>query len=326
MSFKKELYEYAEMELNELTDLCENIDKHYYIGKKFNKEKNKWRTFTKPDESLTKASKNILKNLFLQYVNEIKETKSWFVNSPRENAKKHISKNYNHIINLDITNYYPSTRIVDIAYALCVDLKIDVDSVFKLLKILVPTGDALSLGIPTSTAVALITHKKLFEEIDELAKKNNLFFTAYADDLTFSSKKPIPTSLCKKVSKILAKHNLKINPKKVRRFTRKSAWVNGIEVSKGKNMNCHWKYDKEIVEQLEKLQELGIHELEVLLGKIAYVQSIVPKRYKVSKKQVAERLKYLKELEKEKNNEVQKVDMQTKTNNMDWYIPKQIFR
>ena len=261
----------------------------------------------------------------LQHINEIKEKHSWYVKSPTENAQKHINRNYNYVLNLDITNYYPSTRFVDIAYTLCVDLKFNPECAFKFLKLIVPTKDTLSLGLPTSTAVALITHKKLFEEIDCIAKRRNLIFTAYADDLAFSSKKPIPSEFCKEVSRILDKHKLKINPKKIRRFTRKSAWINGIVISKSRKMNCHWKYDKEIVEQLKKLQELEIHELEVLHGKIAYVQSIVPKRFKASKLKVLERLNYLRELKIEKRKKEQKAKTQVKTN-MDWYIPKQIFK
>jgi retron-type reverse transcriptase len=104
----------------------------------------------------------------------------------KDNAKVHLNKEW--VINIDLKDFFPSITekmISDhfFAHPIFQDLQKEKD---KLLKIICYKG-ALPQGSPCSPAVAnMITGIILDPLIVEYAGINNLAYTRYADDLTFS--------------------------------------------------------------------------------------------------------------------------------------------
>lgn len=81
-------------------------------------------------------------------------------------------------------------------------------------------------GIPTSTLIANLVFKPVGLEIDQLAKKNNIKFSMFVDDITLSSKwdfkKLIPDFLS-----IIKKHGFKICHKKTH-YQTKNPIITGV--------------------------------------------------------------------------------------------------
>ncbi len=72
-------------------------------------------------------------------------------------------------------------------------------------------------GSPLSPLLSLHAAKPMFDNLESLAKKNNLIFTCYIDDLTFSGS-TIPRSLNKQILHIIKQYGYNLSNKKTRLF------------------------------------------------------------------------------------------------------------
>ena len=94
-------------------------------------------------------------------------------------------------------------------------------------------------GFPTSTLISFFAYKKMFNKLNDLARKNNLKFSTYVDDLTFSSFKPINNSdkLIEEISSILSEYHHSLKKEKVKYLSVKDGkipTITGIWVNKYK--------------------------------------------------------------------------------------------
>ncbi len=69
-------------------------------------------------------------------------------------------------------------------------------------------------GAPTSSILAFLAHKELFDEIATYMAKRDITFTLYVDDITLSAKHGITGEEILFIKSILKRHNLEIKPKK----------------------------------------------------------------------------------------------------------------
>ena len=128
------------------------------------------------------------------------------------NAKIHLGSRF--ILNVDVQDFFPSIsfdQVTNEFLALGYRLGLSRD-----LAKLTTLNGRLPQGAPTSPALANLILRRVDGELSELATRNSLRFSRYADDITFSSQVRIPQAIVSEVSSILASVGLQLNPSKTR--------------------------------------------------------------------------------------------------------------
>ncbi len=130
---------------------------------------------------------------------------------------------------LDIEKFFPSTSELTIRrffknHSLFKN-KLSDKEIDLLIDLTCREGHLLT-GSPSSPALSFWANYKMFKELSELAKSENLLFTVYVDDLTFSGDK-IPNGFKWKVHNILKRHNYNCNLNK----TEQSTQIKGINIT-----------------------------------------------------------------------------------------------
>src|SRR5690554_6602862 len=183
--------------LNALTyyanpDFCKNRYSQFSIGKKTGGE----RIINAP----VKGLKSILQvlNLVLQSIAESHKAATGFVlnKSIVDNAQKHVNKHY--VLNLDLKDFFHSFDRNRVKMGFMYEpfnLRGDKEPLAFLLACLCThpfeingeTKIVLPQGSPTSPTLTNILCSKLDIRLSGLAKRFNLTYSRYADDITFSS-------------------------------------------------------------------------------------------------------------------------------------------
>ena len=266
--------------LKSLIDNTEGMYHTFYISKKSGGK----REIDTPNENLMFAQKKI-KELILDNIN-IHESAYGFTKNKNimDNAQVHLNQEM--VLNIDLENFFPSItgkRIYYVFHDLC---KYD-KKVASCLTKLVTLNDKLPQGAPTSPVLSNIVSYMLDIRLYNLAKKLEINYTRYADDITFSGgKNKVNNSLLKIVTKIIKENEFNLNENKTR-FAGKGAKqeVTGLIVNNEK-INVPRGYIKEIRKELYYIKKFGIKEhrkyvgfknksyREHLLGKILYVRSV----------------------------------------------------
>lgn len=208
---------------------------NYFINPQRNKKS--YKEFRIPKKSggfrVISAPKNLLKS-FLTYTNRILQA---FYEAPDyvtgfvpeksvvDNAERHIGMNY--VFNTDLKDFFPSISksrvwatlkhppfnfndtIADaIAGLCCTDIIVDGEM-----------RRALPQGSPCSPILTNIVCRNLDRKLYKLAKKYNLRYSRYADDITFSSNRNVfhkDGDFQKELVDIITGQNFSINEKKTR--------------------------------------------------------------------------------------------------------------
>ncbi|MGB6211538.1 reverse transcriptase family protein [Pseudomonas mandelii] len=132
--------------------------------------------------------------------------------SYRSNAKVHESSRT--VATFDLKNFYGSTSSFMVREFFTKQLNC-VGDVAGMLTALTTFHNCLPTGSPLSPLLALYTAKPMFDALELLAKKYNLKFTCYVDDLTFSGD-ALPPSLARDVKSIVVRHGYKLSEAKTR--------------------------------------------------------------------------------------------------------------
>lgn len=208
---------------------------NYFIHPARNKKS--YKEFRIPKKSggfrVISAPKNMLKS-FLTYTNKLlqafyegPEYVTGFVpeKSVVDNAERHVGMNY--VFNTDLKDFFPSITksrvwatlkrppfnfndtVADaIAGICCTEMVIDGE-----------TRWVLPQGSPASPILTNIVCRNLDRMLHKLAKKYNLRYSRYADDITFSSNRNVfhkNGDFQKELIKIISGQNFSINEKKTR--------------------------------------------------------------------------------------------------------------
>lgn len=150
--------------------------------------------------------------------------------SYRSNADTHRASK--HIATFDLAEFYPSTARHLIYDFFRYHMKCAED-VAGLLAQLTTLNNRLPTGSPISPLLSLYAALPMMSELANLATENNLIFTSYVDDLTFSGEK-IPKELARKVRLRCKKHGYNLNTDKTKIFKQNSAaHITGVVVYNG---------------------------------------------------------------------------------------------
>lgn len=241
------------------------------------------REISAPYESLLFAQRWILKNI-LDSV-KIHEFAHGFCRnrSIKSNASVHL--NSNHLLKMDLKDFFPSIKI---SWVINVFLELGyAPNVAYFLASLCCRDGVLAQGAATSPALSNIILRSFDNRLSRLAKRCDLQYSRYADDLTFSGKK-IHFKLIILVEKIVFMYGLNVNHEKTRlKHDHGSRIVTGVAINNG-HLSVPGKFKRALKNEIYFIRRFGllshmsnqkIHRpnyLQSLLGKIGFWLHIEP--------------------------------------------------
>lgn len=199
------------------------------------------------------------------------------------NSKIHAGEN--HLLKIDLKDFFPSIHINRIVY-IFKELGYPNIIAFYLAQICC-FDSTLPQGAPTSPILSNIVTRKFDKRLIHLAKKFNLKYTRYADDMTFSGS-TIPSIFISYVNDIVIDEGFEINESKTRLYQQKSKRiVTGISVIE-KEIKIPRNYKRDLKRELHFIFKFGLksHMLKnkirktnylfVILGKVNFWLSVEP--------------------------------------------------
>jgi len=151
--------------------------------------------------------------------------------SYRSNAAAHVSSDV--VATLDIRRFYPHTLKLHVYNFFRDQLECQPD-IARSLADIVCYGDGLPTGSPLSPLISLFVNKLLFDRLYEYARSNDLIFTCYVDDITFSGVS-IPKDLKWQVARIVKSFRHSLAEDKIRIFRSGAPkHITGVVIDQGK--------------------------------------------------------------------------------------------
>ena len=173
--------------------------------------------------------------------------------STRINAAPHCGQNF--IQQLDIQDFFPSTRRETVARALesCGASSAIADHIVDITM----DGDSLPLGGPCSPMLSNLVLRSFDFVVQELAESQGIRFTRYADDITLSSSEPF--DLSEFVRANLSEIGYTLNPLKSRMRRRGEAiTVTGLSVFEASGPRLPKNYKRSLRQQLYFVERFGL--------------------------------------------------------------------
>lgn len=267
--------------LKTIYSITNNIENNYKVYK-IKKHNGKLRTIHEPNKLLKHIQKQILNNI-LNNKSISKYAKAYHTGiSLKENALPHINKDL--ILKLDIKDFFENINFIDV-YNACFSIEYFPKSVGMILTYLCTYQDHLIQGAPTSAYISNLVMKDFDDVIGEWCDNNNISYTRYSDDMTFSGNFN-PSEIITKVRKMLSKLGLELNNKKTH-IVKKSASQNITGLVVNEKVQTSNKYRKKIRQEVYYIKKYGLSShlkklniqdkdkyLHSLYGKILYVLQI----------------------------------------------------
>lgn len=205
--------------------------------------------------------------------------------SIRDNALPHAKNNY--LMKIDFKDFFPSIKPDDIFNAmhnstLSMDDKIVLSQI--LFKAKGKDGSLfLSIGAPSSPKVSNIVMYQIDSEISLYCRKNNIAYTRYADDLTFSTNTPNLLKEClAEIRKILTETDspkLKINDQKTIYSSKKhNRTVTGLVLTNDKKVSLGRDKKRLLSARIHHFQQGKLTSVDALelKGQLAYAWAVEP--------------------------------------------------
>ena len=183
------------------------------------------------------------------------------------NAKAHVNC-HGSTLNIDIENFFPSTSRIRVQQFFGYFLQYPRD-VADFMADICTVNNHIPTGSPLSLMLAFWANKPMFDELNKLAASRKIKMTIYVDDISFTGV-AVNDSFKNKVTEIVNRYNHSINPDKVRFFSEKLRFINGIAVSKD-GLRPSNKLSKEI-RSLKNIRE--VQDANTLGGKLNYMNYI----------------------------------------------------
>ena len=140
------------------------------------------------------------------------------------NARMHLNKKL--ILNVDIKNFFESINI-DMVRGVYEKLGFQKD-IAEILSNITTLNSRLVAGFSTSPVIANLYCNEMDEELMHVCSQNNITYTRYADDITFSGDK---IDILSDVGEILQRYGFEINKSKTRYYYRGNGqYVTGLSV------------------------------------------------------------------------------------------------
>ena len=180
----------------------------------------------------------------------------------KTNGEKHIGCKY--LLNVDLKDFFHQVNwsmILDVYMKPPFNFKFELA---ELLTNLTTYNGRLPMGTPTSPVLSNFASIQLDNDLLALARNENLMFTRYADDLSFSSNSMITRDHFIAIEELLKKHHFEINQEKVKFYEVNDAKeVTGLIIGE-KRVLLPQNYFDELSSWLDKLKT--VIEIKCLSG------------------------------------------------------------
>lgn len=152
------------------------------------------------------------------------------------NAQVHVKSKY--LLNLDIKDFFPSISAHRIKQTLTNKPFVFNDEISTLIALLGSYNKKLPTGSPCSPVLANMACYEMDQSLQQFCDANQINYSRYADDLSFSGSRYFTNELIDQIRKIIIKHQFILNQKKIRLQSSKSRQtVTGIVVNQKVNVN-----------------------------------------------------------------------------------------
>ena len=283
--------------LKKIYAISNNIEKNYKVFK-IKKRNGKYRTIYEPSPTLKHIQKQILNNI-LNNKSISRYAKAYHKGiSLMDNALPHINKKI--ILKLDIKDFFDNIRFYDI-YNNCFSIEYFPKSIGMLLTYLCTYNNHLIQGTPTSAYISNLVMKEFDSTIGNWCESNNISYTRYSDDMTFSGDFDVK-EVIKKTRSMLNKLGLRLNYNKIHVIHSNSRQsVTGIVVNE--KLQVSNDYRNKIRQEIYYIKKYGIeshmNKININICKKSYIKQLYGKILFVlqinnSDKEFLEYKKYLK--------------------------------
>lgn len=250
----------------------DSFNYYHFTIPKGNGEK---RLITAPKGKLKVIQKWILVNYLERFA--VAECATAFIKGKhgiRINAEAHRCNKY--ILEFDLKDFFPNIKFWDVQNLF---LRMNLTRKISLLFAKLCTFDKrLPQGAITSPYISNLICYDLDLELLQLCSYNDVTYTRYADDLTFSSDSlDLLLSLMKGISDIICHHGFKVNYEKTKiLYPSNKQTITGITINNGE-IKANKKLKRMVRAKLYYgIKNNDIRELDVILGYIAFINSIEP--------------------------------------------------
>ena len=242
----------SEAYMKKLYSISNNIEDNYKVFK-IKKSNGSFRKIYETNGTLKHVQRQILKNILenkkvSKYATAYQKGKSL-----KDNVKIHVGKKI--ILKLDIKNYFDSISFYSI-YDNCFSIEYFPKGIGMLLTYLCTYNGYLPQGAPTSAYISNLVMKDFDDELGNWCDKNNISYTRYSDDMTFSGNFN-PNLVIKKVKEMLFKLGFELNKKKIHIIRQNQQQkITGIVVNE--KIQVERKYRKEIRKEIYYIKKYGL--------------------------------------------------------------------
>jgi len=242
------------------------INEPIYLLCIINKKRGGKRTIFAPGWSLKYIQKRLNAHLQAYYLWIKPSEVHGFVLNPRylgapcnivANARVHTGKK--HVLNIDLKDFFPGISAKRIKELFTSPYFKFNEQIAIALTLLTTYKAILPTGAPTSPVLSNFVCLKLDAELRSFCQKNNLFYTRYADDLTFSSNIFIPQDTIQNIKQLITANGFEVNEKKVRlQGSNRKQSVTGITVNDKVNV------DRKLLKKIRAmLHDITVNGLDV---------------------------------------------------------------
>lgn len=186
------------------------------------------------------------------------------------NAKAHAGIK-GHTLNIDITDFYPSTSKAKVQAFFGYTLQYPTD-IAKYIAEICTVKNCLPTGSPLSSSLAFWANKSMFDEIFRIAKSRAITMTVYVDDISFTGR-AVNQNFLKKIIQIIEKYRHRIKKEKIKFFPENGTkFVTGVAIVNGNLQPAH-KHCRDI--RVLQTVDNDIQASLRLIGKNNYINQII---------------------------------------------------
>ena len=291
ISTLSELAEILDFPIRSLIEAIKKGYRSYYV-----QGKTKKRLIEEPNVILKLLLKN-LKEILFEKFDRPEYNKCWLGGNNYINAQAHAGQHA--FVTTDISSFFTNSKACYVRKFFKEKLNISGEALEILVQMCTFRGH-IPTGAPTSSILAFLAHKDLFDEIAEYMGKRDITFTLYVDDITLSAKHGIKREEIKFIKSALKKHKLEIKPEKTKFFNFKKAMITGFYLSQGGKISVPDSVGHKIVSLLREknLGDISKKELRKIIGLINYCQTADKRSFSATKRNAIHALKRLDKKEK----------------------------
>lgn len=253
---------------------------------------------------------NIILKLLLKTLKEIlfdtfdypEYNKCWLGGNNYINAQAHVGQHA--YVTTDISSFFTNSKACYVRRFFKNKLNISGEAL-EILVQMCTYRDHIPTGAPTSSILAFLSHKDLFDEIAEYMSKRDITFTLYVDDITLSAKHGISGKEIKFIKSVLKRHKLEIKPEKTKFYSYKKAMITGFYFTQSGKISVPDSVGHKVVSLLREkpLEDMNKKELRRVIGLINYCQTADNRSFSATKRNAIKALKRLDKKEKGGKNE-----------------------